>query len=93
MRLVYLKFGVLELRMKKEDWYRRNLAAKQIGGIPMGLQYSLRRSNHDGTVLNMLWRYAVAAFTAGSKIEQIFTQAYVAQGTASATCQCTEEWS
>ena len=29
--------------------------------------------------------YAVAAFTAGSKIEQIFTQAFVAQGTASAT--------
>ena len=74
---------------EKEDWYfRRNLAAKQIGvGIPMGLQYSITAigTMMVQSALNMLGSYAVAAFTAGSKIEQIFTQAFVAQGTASAT--------
>lgn len=68
---------------EKEDWYfRRNLAAKQIGvGIPMGLQYSITAigTMMVQSALNMLGSYAVAAFTAGSKIEQIFTQAYVAQ--------------
>ena len=87
--LVYIWKFVPELRMKKEDWYfRRNLAAKQIGvGIPMGLQYSITAigTMMVQSALNMLGSYAVAAFTAGSKIEQIFTQAYVAQGTASAT--------
>ena len=87
--LVYIWTFVPELRMKKEDWYfRRNLAAKQIGvGIPMGLQYSITAigTMMVQSALNMLGSYAVAAFTAGSKIEQIFTQAYVAQGTASAT--------
>ena len=75
--------------MKKEDWYfRRGLAFKQIGvGIPMGLQYSITAigTMMVQSALNMLGSYAVAAFTAGSKIEQIFTQAFVAQGTASAT--------
>ena len=35
--------------------------------------------------LNILGSYAVAAFTAGSKIESIFTQAFVAIGTAMST--------
>ena len=87
--LIYMWKAVPELKMKKEDWYfRRNLAAKQIGvGIPMGLQYSITAigTMMVQSALNMLGSYAVAAFTAGSKIEQIFTQAYVAQGTASAT--------
>ena len=87
--LIYIWKFVPELRMKKEDWYfRRNLAAKQIGvGIPMGLQYSITAigTMMVQSALNMLGSYAVAAFTAGSKIEQIFTQAFVAQGTASAT--------
>ena len=53
----------------------------------MGLQYSITAigTMMVQSALNMLGSYAVAAFTAGSKIEQIFTQAYVAQGTASAT--------
>ena len=75
--------------MKKEDWYfRKSLAGKQIGvGIPMGLQYSITAigTMMVQSALNMLGSYAVAAFTAGSKIEQIFSQAFVAQGTASAT--------
>ena len=87
--LIYIWKFVPELRMKKEDWYfRRGLAFKQIGvGIPMGLQYSITAigTMMVQSALNMLGSYAVAAFTAGSKIEQIFTQAFVAQGTASAT--------
>ena len=56
-------------------------------GIPMALQYSITAigTMMVQSALNMLGSYAVAAFTAGSKIEQIFTQAFVAQGTASAT--------
>ena len=37
------------------------------------------------SALNILGSYAVAAFTAGNKIENIFTQAYVAIGTTMAT--------
>ena len=74
--LLYIWKFVPELRMKKEDWYfRRSLAFKQIGvGIPMGLQYSITAigTMMVQSALNMLGSYAVAAFTAGSKIEQIF---------------------
>ena len=35
--------------------------------------------------LNILGSYAVAAFTAGSKIDNIFTQAFVAIGTTMST--------
>ncbi len=87
--IVYIMKCIPELRLTRDDWKLRwNLAAKQIGiGIPMGLQYSITAigTMMVQTALNMLGSYAVAAFTAGSKIEQIFTQAYVAQGTASAT--------
>ena len=61
---------------------------KQISvGIPMGLQYSITAI---GTMmvqssLNILGSYAVAAFTAGNKIENIFTQAFVAIGTTIST--------
>ena len=87
--LLYIWKYVPELHMKKEDWYfRKSLAGKQISvGIPMGLQYSITAigTMMVQSALNMLGSYAVAAFTAGSKIEQIFSQAFVAQGTASAT--------
>ena len=87
--LVYIWKFVPELRMKKEDWYfRRNLAAKQIGvGIPMGLQYSITAigTMMVQTALNLLGSTQVAAFTAANKIEQIVTQAYVAMGTTMAT--------
>lgn len=87
--IVYIMKCIPELRLTRDDWKLRwSLAAKQIGiGIPMGLQYSITAigTMMVQTALNMLGSYAVAAFTAGSKIEQIFTQAYVAQGTASAT--------
>ena len=87
--LVYIWKYVPELRMKKEDWYfRRNLAGKQISvGIPMGLQYSITAigTMMVQSALNILGSYSVAAFTAGNKIENIFTQAYVAIGTTMAT--------
>ena len=87
--LVYIWKFVPELRMKKEDWYfNRDIAVKQISvGIPMGLQYSITAigTMMVQSALNILGSYAVAAFTAGNKIENIFTQAYVAIGTTMAT--------
>ena len=87
--LVYIWKAVPELRMKREDWhFNKDIAAKQISvGIPMGLQYSITAI---GTMmvqssLNILGSYAVAAFTAGNKIECIFTQAFVAIGTTIST--------
>lgn len=87
--LVYIIRSVPELRLQKDDWkFDRDISKKEIGvGIPMGLQYSITAI---GTMmvqssLNILGSYAVASFTAGNKIEQIFTQAYVALGTTMAT--------
>ena len=75
--LVYIWKFVPELRMKKEDWYfRRNLAAKQIGvGIPMGLQYSITAigTMMVQSALNMLGSYAVAAFTASHFIGIVYS--------------------
>ena len=67
--LIYMWKAVPELKMKKEDWY----SITAIGG--MMVQSSL----------NILGSYAVAAFTAGSKIDNIFTQAFVAIGTTMST--------
>ena len=87
--LIYIWKAVPELKMKREDWhFDKYIAGKQISvGIPMGLQFSITAI---GTMmvqssLNILGSYAVAAFTAGSKIESIFTQAFVAIGTAMST--------
>ena len=87
--LIYIRKRVPELRMDREDWrFDPNIAKKQISvGIPMGLQYSITAI---GTMmvqssLNILGSGAVAAFTAGSKIENIFTQAFVALGTTMST--------
>lgn len=83
--LIYIWKAVPELHLKREDWhFDWNIAKKQIGvGIPMGLQYSITAigSMMVQNSLNILGSYAVAAFTAGSKIENIFTQAFVAIGT------------
>lgn len=87
--VIYMWKAVPELKMKKEDWYfDRSIAGKQISvGIPMGLQYSITAigTMMVQSALNILGSYAVAAFTAGNKIENIFTQAYVAIGTTMAT--------
>lgn len=75
--------------MEREDWrFDPGIAGKQIRvGIPMGLQYSITAI---GTMmvqssLNILGSGAVAAFTAGSKIDNVFTQAFVALGTTMST--------
>ena len=78
-----------ELRLKRDDWrFRSGIAKNEIlVGIPMGLQYSITAigTMMVQSALNILGSYAVAAFTAGNKIENIFTQAYVAIGTTMAT--------
>ena len=75
--------------MKKEDWqFDRSIAMKQLCvGIPMGLQYSITAigAMMVQSSLNILGSFAVAAFTAGTKIENIFTQAFVAIGTTIST--------
>ncbi len=87
--LVYIIKCVPELRLCREDWkFRWELSKKEIEvGIPMGLQYSITAigTMMVQSALNILGSYAVAAFTAGNKIENIFTQAYVALGTTMAT--------
>lgn len=87
--LVYIIKCVPELRLKREDWKFRPQIAKNeiVVGIPMGLQYSITAigTMMVQSALNILGSYAVAAFTAGNKIENIFTQAYVAIGTTMAT--------
>lgn len=87
--LIYIAGKVPELKLNRSDWkLRRNLARNQISvGIPMGLQFSITAigTMMVQSALNMLGSFAVAAFTAGSKIENIFTQAFVALGTAMAT--------
>ena len=68
--------------------FHMGVAKKEIlVGIPMGLQYSITAigTMMVQSALNILGSYAVAAFTAGNKIENIFTQAYVAIGTTMAT--------
>ena len=87
--LVYIVKCVPELRLHRDDWkFRWDLSRKEIEvGIPMGLQYSITAigTMMVQSALNILGSYAVAAFTAGNKIENIFTQAYVALGTTMAT--------
>ena len=74
--LIYMWKAVPELKMKKEDWYfNRDIAVKQISvGIPMGLQYSITAIGGMmvQSSLNILGSYAVAAFTAGSKIDNLY---------------------
>ena len=87
--LLYIIKAVPELHLFRDDWkYRPYLAKNQISvGIPMGLQYSITAigAMMVQSALNILGAYAVAAFTAGQKVENIFSQAYVALGTAMAT--------
>lgn len=87
--LLYIIKKVPELRLVRDDWrIRPNLAKHQLSvGIPMGLQFSITAV---GTImvqsaLNTFGSYAVAAFTAGTKIENVFTQAFCALATAVST--------
>lgn len=87
--LLYIVKAVPELHMRKDDWkFRPETAKKQLGvGLPMGFQYSITAvgTMMVQSALNKLGSYAVAAFTAGSKVENIFAQVQVSLGTALAT--------
>ena len=87
--LIYIIKAIPELKLEREDWkFRKRLAARQIKiGVPMGLQYSITAI---GTIfvqsaLNRLGSFAVAAFTAGLKIENVFGQAFCALASALST--------
>ena len=87
--LLYIAKKVPVLHLHREDWeIDKNLAGWQLKiGLPMAFQYSITAI---GTIvvqscLNILGSTAAAGFAASSKIEQVFTQAYVALGTTMAT--------
>ena len=87
--LLYIAKKVTVLHLHREDWeIDKNLAGWQLKiGLPMAFQYSITAI---GTIvvqscLNILGSTAAAGFAAASKIEQVFTQAYVALGTTMAT--------
>ena len=80
--LLYIAKKVPALYLHREDWeIDKNLAGWQLKiGLPMAFQYSITAI---GTIvvqscLNILGSTAAAGFAAASKIEQVFTQAYVA---------------
>lgn len=87
--LFYIGKMVPALHLHKEDW---EMDGSLIGwqlkiGLPMAFQYSITAI---GTIvvqscLNILGSTAAAGFAAASKIEQVFSQAYVALGTTMAT--------
>lgn len=87
--LFYIAKMVPTLHLHKEDWEMDgNLIGWQLKiGLPMAFQYSITAI---GTIvvqscLNILGSTAAAGFAAASKIEQVFSQAYVALGTTMAT--------
>ena len=67
--------GVPILHLHKEDWRPSGhlLKIQLAVGIPMALQYSITAigTMMVQSALNILGSYAVAAFTAGNKIENI----------------------
>ena len=87
--LIYIIRAVPELHLTADDWkMRKNLAFNQLSvGIPMGLQFSITAigAMMVQSSLNILGSFAVAAFTAGNKIENLFSQAFVALATAMST--------
>lgn len=87
--LIYIAKKVPVLHLHKENWEMDgNLISWQLKiGLPMAFQYSITAI---GTIivqscLNILGSTAAAGFAAANKIEQVFTQAYVAIGTTMAT--------
>ena len=87
--LIYIIKKVPVLKMEKDDWKMKGHLVKIqfVVGFPMALQYSITAigSMMMQSALNILGSVVIAGFTAGSKIEQLVTQAYVALGTTMAT--------
>lgn len=82
--LIYIIKKVPILKLERDDWrLDGHLVRIQMGiGFPMAFQYSITAigTMMVQSALNILGSVAVAAFTAASKIEQVFTQAFVAVG-------------
>lgn len=87
--LIYIIKKVPVLKMEKDDWKMKGhlVQIQFVVGFPMALQYSITAigSMMMQSALNILGSVVIAGFTAGSKIEQLVTQAYVALGTTMAT--------
>ena len=87
--LIFIIKKVPVLHMEKGEFrLEKNLSIQQLKvGFPMALQYSITAigTMMVQSALNMLCSIAVAAFTAANKIENLLTQAYVAQGVTMAT--------
>ena len=87
--LIYMKkkFDILKMHREETRISTYHLYRLCMMGIPMGLQYSITAigTMMVQSALNMLGSIAVAAFTAANKIENLLTQAYVAQGVTMAT--------
>ena len=87
--LIFIIKKVPVLHMEKGEFrLEKNLSIQQLKvGFPMALQYSITAigTMMVQSALNMLGSIAVAAFTAANKIENLLTQAYVAQGVTMAT--------
>ena len=88
--LVYIwkKVAILRLRRGdfKPDW--RMMGTQFRIGLPMALQFSITAigTTFVQVSLNLLGDSAyIAGFTAGNKVENVVTQAFVALGTAAAT--------
>ena len=89
MCLIYMFWKFPILRLKKEDWkvskdfYFEHLRI----GIPMGIQMSVLSIGIIAVqyVLNSFGSIAVAAFTTAVRVDQFFSQAFLALGAAIAT--------
>lgn len=83
--LVYILKCVPLLRIHRADFKPdAKIVKNQLGvSLPMGFQYSITAigTMMVQSALNLLGSVYVAGYTAGCKIEQMITQAYVAMGT------------
>ena len=84
---IYIKLPIL--RPKREEWhfYRNETASQLRVGVPMALQFAITASGTMimQTAINLFGSTAVAAFTAGSKLVNLITQAFPSLGQAMAT--------
>lgn len=87
--LIYIIKNYTILKIEKEEWVPSGQFMKELCmmGIPMGLQYSITAIGSVilQTAVNSLGSMAIAAITAGNKINMIFTCSFDAMGSTMAT--------
>ena len=87
--LLYMMKNYSILKIKKEEWVPNGQLMKTLCmmGVPMGLQYSITAIGSVilQTAVNSLGSMAVAAITAGNKINMIFCCPFDAMGSTMAT--------